>query len=123
MSSFRKRESADSTRPFHRTSSTWPIHTADGVPRTRVRLTASLAPDGVIDEKIEYVLEADEAGEPTRRADMTRYDRGHIEVHYLPARRDPADHISYTTASLKGVALRTGQVGVGNQGRDSGFQR
>ncbi|MCT2587572.1 ATP-dependent nuclease [Actinophytocola gossypii] len=82
------------------------IHTADGVPRTRVRLTASLAPDGVIDEKIEYVLEADEAGEPIRRADMTRYDRGHIEVHYLPARRDPADHISYTTASLIGRSLR-----------------
>lgn len=82
------------------------IDTADGVPRTRVRLTASLAPDGVIDEKIEYVLEADEAGEPTRRADMSRYDRGHIEVHYLPARRDPADHLSYTTASLIGRALR-----------------
>ncbi|MFE5109447.1 ATP-dependent endonuclease [Streptomyces sp. NPDC056663] len=82
------------------------IDTADGIPRTRVRLTASLAPDGVIDEKIEYVLEADEAGEPTRCADMSRYDRGHIEVHYLPARRDPADHLSFTTASLIGRALR-----------------
>lgn len=82
------------------------IETADGVPRTRVRLTASLAPDGVIEEKIEYVLEADGTGEPTRRADMSRYDRGHIEVHYLPARRDPADHVSYTTASLIGRVLR-----------------
>jgi len=82
------------------------IDAADGVPRTRVRLTAALAPDGVIDEKIEYVLEADEAGEPTRSADMSRYDRGHIEVHYLPARRDPADHVSYTTASLIGRTLR-----------------
>ncbi|NDU75962.1 AAA family ATPase [Actinomadura sp. DSM 109109] len=82
------------------------IETADGVPRTRVRLTASLAPDGVIDEKIEYVLEADEAGEPTSCSDMSRYDRGHIEVHYLPARRDPADHISYTAASLIGRTLR-----------------
>ncbi|ADU09680.1 SMC domain protein [Micromonospora sp. L5] len=82
------------------------IDTADGVPRIRVRLTASLAPDGVIDEKIEYVLEADEAGEPARCADMSRYDRGHIEVHYLPARRDPADHIAYTTASLIGRSLR-----------------
>ncbi|WP_392872435.1 ATP-dependent endonuclease [Streptomyces sp. LN499] len=82
------------------------IDIASGVPRTRVRLTASLAPDGVIDEKIEYVLEADEAGAPTRCANMSRYDRGHIEVHYLPARRDPADHVSYTTASLIGRALR-----------------
>ncbi|GAA0904552.1 chromosome segregation protein SMC [Virgisporangium aurantiacum] len=82
------------------------IHEPGGIPRIRVRLTASLAPDGVIDEKIQYVLEADDAGEPTRAADMSRYDRRHIEVYYLPARRDPADHISYTTASLVGRILR-----------------
>ncbi|MET9664886.1 AAA family ATPase [Streptomyces sp. NPDC006475] len=82
------------------------IDSADGVPQIRVRLTASLAPDGVIDEKIEYVLEADASGQPMRYADMSRYDRGHIEVHYLPARRDPADHLSFTTASLIGRALR-----------------
>jgi putative ATP-dependent endonuclease of OLD family len=82
------------------------IETADGVPRTRVRLTASLALDGVVDEKIEYVLEADQNGEPTRSSDMSRYDRGHIEVHYLPARRDPVDHVSYTTASLIARTLR-----------------
>jgi putative ATP-dependent endonuclease of the OLD family len=82
------------------------IDGAGGVPRIRVRLTATLALDGFIDEKIEYVLEADEAGKPIRRADMSRYDRAHIEVHYLPARRDPADHISYTTASLIGRTLR-----------------
>lgn len=82
------------------------IETEDGVPRVRVRLTAVLASDGEIDEKIEYVLEADEDGEPVRLAEMARYDRGHIEVHYLPARRDPADHISYTTASLIGRTLR-----------------
>ncbi|EYR61897.1 chromosome segregation protein SMC, partial [Actinotalea ferrariae CF5-4] len=82
------------------------LRAADEAPRTRVRLTATLAPDGVVDEAIEYVLETDETGEPTRRADMSRYDRGHIEVHYLPARRDPADHIAYTTASLIGRTLR-----------------
>ena len=82
------------------------IEAADGVPQVRVRLTASLAPDGLVDEKIEYVLEADETGHPTRCSDMSRYDRGHIEVHYLPARRDPTDHVSYTTASLIGRTVR-----------------
>jgi putative ATP-dependent endonuclease of OLD family len=82
------------------------IETQHGAPRIRVRLTAVLAADGEIDEKTEYILQADEDGEPTSRADMSRYDRGHIEVHYLPARRDPADHISYTTASLIGRTLR-----------------
>jgi putative ATP-dependent endonuclease of the OLD family len=83
------------------------IETRDGAPRIRVRLTAVLAADREIDEKIEYILQASEDGEPTGRADMSRYDRGHIEVHYLPARRDPVDHISYTTASLIGRILRS----------------
>ncbi|MGL6235587.1 MAG: ATP-dependent nuclease [Segniliparus sp.] len=82
------------------------IDTADGVPQIRVRLTASLDPDGGIDEKIEYVLDSDAAGEPTRCAEMKRHDRKAIEVYYLPARRDPADHLAYTTASLIGRILR-----------------
>lgn len=82
------------------------IAAADAVPRIRVRLTAVLASDGFIDEKLEYILQADDSGEPIDRAEMPRYDRRHIEVHYLPARRDPIDHISYTTASLIGRVLR-----------------
>ena len=82
------------------------IETKDGAPQVRVRLTAVLAPDGEIDEKIEYILQIDEFGEPSSRSEMSRYDRGQIEVHYLPARRDPADHISFTTASLIGRSLR-----------------
>lgn len=82
------------------------ITTAEGVPRIRVRLTAKIAPDNEIEEKIEYILDADADGEPTLRADMPRFDRATIEVHYLPARRDPADHIAYTAASLIGRALR-----------------
>ncbi|RFA06547.1 ATP-dependent endonuclease [Subtercola boreus] len=82
------------------------IETEDGVPRIRVRLTAVLAPDGVVEEKIQYVLSVDAKNEPTSTVDMSRFDRGSIEVHYLPARRDPADHISYTTASLIGRTLR-----------------
>lgn len=82
------------------------IDTADGTPHIRVRLTAELAADGEIDEKIEYVLQVDEYGEPESTAAMSRYDRGHIEVHYLPARRDPTDHIAYTATSLIGRTLR-----------------
>lgn len=82
------------------------IETQDGVPRVRVRLTAELAPDGEVDEKIEYILQADGHGAPTSRAEMSRYDRGQIEVHYLPARRDPVDHIAFTAASLIGRTLR-----------------
>jgi putative ATP-dependent endonuclease of OLD family len=82
------------------------IGTHDGVPRIRVRLTALLASDGEVEEKLEYILKVDEDGEPTSRANMSRYDRRHIEVHYLPARREPADQIAFTASSLIGRALR-----------------
>ncbi|NDR54428.1 TOPRIM nucleotidyl transferase/hydrolase domain-containing protein [Actinomyces sp. 565] len=75
-------------------------------PRVRVRLTAILDADGYIDEKIEYITQVDANGEPMQRSGMSRHDRAFIEVHYLPARRDPVDHIAYTTASLLGRMLR-----------------
>lgn len=78
----------------------------DGVPRSRVRLTASTNAFGEVEERIEYVLDVDEDGGPVDVRAMGRYDRGHIEVHYLPARRDPGDHISYATSSLIGRTLR-----------------
>ncbi|MDN5655323.1 MAG: AAA family ATPase [Kocuria sp.] len=82
------------------------ITTKDGVPKVRVRLTAVLAADHVIDEKLEYVIEADADGVPQKTESMSRYDRGHVEVHYLPARRDPNDHIAFTASSLIGRTLR-----------------
>lgn len=77
-----------------------------GPPCVRVRLTAVLEADGYIDEKIEYITQVDDDDEPTQRSDMSRYERAAIEVHYLPARRDPLEHIGYTTASLLGRMLR-----------------
>jgi putative ATP-dependent endonuclease of the OLD family len=38
---------------------------------------------------------------------VTKHDRNAIQVHYLPARRDPADHISYSANALLGRALRS----------------
>jgi putative ATP-dependent endonuclease of OLD family len=82
------------------------ITTADGVPQVRVRLTGTLEADGFVDEKLEYIVEVDEHDEPTKRYAMSRHDRAHIEVHYLPAQRDPGHHISFSTASLVGRILR-----------------
>ncbi|MCT2275984.1 AAA family ATPase [Dietzia cinnamea] len=98
-----ERDAHPSVPPFF---SHMAIDAEDGTPKIRVRLTADLAADGEIDERLEYVLAVDGNDEPTSLAEMSRYDRAHIEVHYLPARRDPADHISYTTASLIGRTLR-----------------
>jgi putative ATP-dependent endonuclease of OLD family len=82
------------------------LDAAEGAPRVRIRLTATLETDGYIDEKIEYITQVDADNEPVKRSDMSRHDRAAIEVHYLPARRDPADQIAFTAASLLGRLLR-----------------
>lgn len=82
------------------------LDTADGVPRVRFRLSASLGADGDIEESLVYVLDVDDDGIPLSTAVVPRAERSHIQVHYLPARRDPADHITYGANALLGRLLR-----------------
>lgn len=78
----------------------------DGVPRVRFRLSATMGPDGDIEEKLVYVLDIDADGNPQNTPQVPRADRNHIQVHYLPARRDPADHITYGANALLGRLFR-----------------
>ncbi|MBY6254889.1 AAA family ATPase [Phytobacter diazotrophicus] len=78
----------------------------EGVPRIRFRLTATMGLDGDIDEGLVYVLDIDADGSPLSVAQVPRAERNHIQVHYLPARRDPADHITYGANALLGRLLR-----------------
>ena len=82
------------------------LETGDGVPLVRFRLEAQLDQDGEIEEALYYVLQADENGVPLKKTLVPKHDRQTIHVHYLPARRDPAEQISYATHSLLGRALR-----------------
>jgi putative ATP-dependent endonuclease of OLD family len=75
-------------------------------PHLRVRLTANLDSVGEIEQRLEYVLAADADGVPLDVRTMSRADRQAIHVHYLPARRNPADHVSYAAGSLVGRLLR-----------------
>lgn len=79
---------------------------AKGVPRVRFRLDAILYADGEIGDTLSYVLEVDADGQPVTKHVVPRPDRNNIHVHYLPARRDPSEHIAYTAYSLLGRALR-----------------
>ncbi|WP_297532610.1 ATP-dependent endonuclease [Thalassolituus sp.] len=83
------------------------LDAADGIPRVRFRLSATMGPDGDIEESLEYVLDVDEHNAPVSRTKVPRSERNNIHVHYLPARRDPADHISYGTNALIGRLLRS----------------
>lgn len=79
---------------------------ADGFPRVRLRLNATMGLDGDIEETLVYVLDVNPDGSPLTIAQVPRAERNHIHVHYLPARRDPADHIAYGTNALLGRLLR-----------------
>lgn len=78
----------------------------DGIPRVRYRLTATMGLDGDIDETLIYVLDVDSDGTPLNPQVVPRSDRNYIQVHYLPARRDPTEHIAYGTNALLGRLLR-----------------
>ena len=68
--------------------------TATGPACVRFRLEATLDAEGDIDESLVYVLEQSPDGTPLTTAPVQKTDRNSIQVHYLPARRDPADHIA-----------------------------
>lgn len=78
----------------------------DGTPRVRFRLSATLGLDGDVEESLVYVLDINADGSPQATAQVPRSERNHIHVHYLPARRDPADHIAYGANALLGRMLR-----------------
>jgi len=82
------------------------LDTADGVPRVRYRLNATIGIDDEIEQSLVYVLDVDEDDAPVDTAPVPRDERNFIQVHYLPARRDPADHIAYGANALLGRLLR-----------------
>ncbi|WP_460060395.1 ATP-dependent nuclease [Pseudomonas sp. S2_A05] len=82
------------------------LDTPDGVPRVRYRLDATIGIDDEIEQSLVYVLDVDEDDVPVDTAPVPRDERNFIQVHYLPARRDPADHIAYGANALLGRLLR-----------------
>jgi len=78
----------------------------NGIPRVRFRLNANMGQDGDIEESLLYVLDINPDGSPLTTAQVPRSERNHIQAHYLPARRDPADHIAYGANALLGRMLR-----------------
>ena len=79
----------------------------DGPAQVRFRLHAKLDQDDDIEETFTFVMKVDGDGKPLEQSRVAKHDRNAIQVHYLPARRDPADHISYSANALLGRALRS----------------
>jgi len=76
------------------------------IPRIRYRLIASMGIDGDIEENLYYILDVDENNEPLNKTLVPRTDHNRIQAHYLPARRDPSNHIGFGTNALLGRLLR-----------------
>ncbi|MGO6812892.1 ATP-dependent endonuclease [Rhizobium ruizarguesonis] len=79
---------------------------SEGPAQVRFRLRAVLDQDGEVEETFTNVQGADASGQPAAESRVAKQDRNSIQVHYLPARRDPADHISYSASALLGRVLR-----------------
>lgn len=79
----------------------------DGPALVRFRLSAALDVDGDIEEDFICVTSVDDDGDPLVKSRVSKQDRNSIQVHYLPARRDPSSHISYSTNALLGRLLRS----------------
>jgi len=71
----------------------------------RYRLEATMGVDGDIQENLSYIIGTEEGGSP-KMTRVSRAERNHIAVHYIPARRDPNDHIQASTTSLLGRIIR-----------------
>lgn len=78
----------------------------DGIPYIRFRLDASIDLNGDIESTLQYVLEVNPDSTPLKFAAVPRSERNYIQVHYLPARRDPADHIAFNSNALLGRLMR-----------------
>lgn len=74
--------------------------------KVRFRLEATMGADGDVKDSLDYVVGKEPNGDPKLKG-VSRADRNHIAVYYLPARRDPDDHIRSNAASLLGKIVRS----------------
>lgn len=82
------------------------METDDETVVVRFRLLAVLDQDGDIEETFTNVVKLDADGAVETESRVSKLERNAIQVHYLPARRNPADHISYATNAMLGRILR-----------------
>ena len=72
----------------------------------RYRLAAEMIDGEQPVEELRYVLEVSDDDEPTRSVKVPRHELSKVQIHYIPAKRNPADHISFAPTSLLGRLLR-----------------
>lgn len=80
------------------------VEAPEAIPFCRVRLEAtwraSHQPEGEIEETISWIRTADDEVGDDDKVKMSSFDRGRIQVLYVPASRDPARHLRQAAGSL-----------------------
>lgn len=87
----------------------------------RIRLEAKLtvddvSPDGVVEDTVYYILTDEETYQDDKRRELRRVDRNNIQVHYIPASRNPLKEISSSTKVLLGRLLNAIEWDKGKNG-------
>ena len=81
-----------------------------GEPFCRIRFNATWSDDGTsegnVDQNLYWVLTADEDVADDKLQRMAPYERGLIQVHYIPANRDPAPELRGAARSRVGRLVR-----------------
>lgn len=76
----------------------------------RIRLEANLtvddvSPEGVVNDSVYYILTDSDDFQETQKKELRRSDRNNIQVHYIPASRNPLKEIGSSTKVLLGRLL------------------
>lgn len=74
-------------------------------PTIRYRLDAELNIVGEVEASLKYVSNIKPDG-TFDTFSVSKLDRNNIQLHYLPARRDPSEHIAYGVNTVIGRILR-----------------
>ncbi|MDR6680204.1 ATP-dependent nuclease [Pseudomonas oryzihabitans] len=82
------------------------MHKVGESPRVRFRLEAIMYEDGEIEEQFLFVTKTDKSDKPVSTQVVPKRHRDTIHLHYLPAKRDPSDHVAYGATALLGRLLR-----------------
>lgn len=81
------------------------LNDSEQPPTIRYRLDAELNLVGEVEASLKYVSNIKPDG-TFDTFSVSKLDRNNIQLHYLPARRDPSDHIAYGVNTVIGRILR-----------------
>jgi ABC-type cobalamin/Fe3+-siderophores transport system ATPase subunit len=83
----------------------------EGPPFCRVRLTgtwsAGAAAEGEIEQELDWILSTDIAPKPEHIARIVPSDRARLQVHYVPAARDPIRQLRTVSTTILARLLRS----------------